>query len=80
MSLLQKSTLETKCSANVVKGMSLFSSSGGNSCYANFDDKHNDTGWIVDTRATHHTYFDLNRLAIALKLNLLVLIYLMGIL
>jgi hypothetical protein len=59
MSLLEKSNLETKCSANVVKGINLYSSSGGNSCYANFDNKHDDTGWIVDTGATHHTCFDM---------------------
>jgi len=59
MSLLEKSNLETKCSANVVKGINYSSFIGGSSCYANFDNKHADTGWIIDTRDTHHTCFDL---------------------
>jgi len=59
MSLLEKSNMKTKCSTNVVKGISYSSFNGGNSCYANFDNKHADTGWIIDTGATHHTCFDL---------------------
>jgi len=59
MSLLEKSNLVTKCSTNVVKGIIYSSFSGGNSCYANFDNNHADTGWIIDTGATHHTCFDL---------------------
>lgn len=59
MSLLEKSNMETKCYANVVKGISYSSFNGGNSCYANFDNKHDDTRWIIDTRATHHTSFEM---------------------
>ena len=43
----------------MVKGIRFSSSNGGNSCYANLDSKHADTGWIVDIGTTHHTCFDL---------------------
>jgi len=49
MSLLEKNNIETNCSENVVKGISHSSYSGGNSCYATFDNKHVDTRWIIDT-------------------------------
>lgn len=43
-----------------MKGRNSFSHIRGNSYLASFDSKHNDTGWIVDTKETHHTCYDLN--------------------
>ena len=60
MTLLEKSNLEVKCSANVVKGSNSISLFEGNSFLASFESKQKDRGWIVDTGATHHTCHDLN--------------------
>ena len=60
MSLLEKNNLEGKCSTNVVKGSSSFTHIGSNIAIANCGSKNSDNGWIVDTGATHHNFYDLN--------------------
>lgn len=60
IALLEKSNIEAKGSANVMKASSSIANIGGKFFTSNASCKFDDTSWIVDTGSTHHTCDDLS--------------------
>jgi len=59
IALLEKSNIEAKGSTNVMKASSSTANIAGKFFASNASCKFDDTSWIVDTGATHHTCHDL---------------------
>jgi len=59
IALLERSNIEAKGSANVMNASSSVANIGGKLFINNASCKFDDTRWIVDTGATHHTCHDL---------------------
>jgi len=60
ITLLERSNVEAKGSTNVMKASSSVANVGGKLFINNASCKFDDTSWIVDTCATHHTCHDLS--------------------
>lgn len=60
IALLEKSNIEAKGSANVMKASSSIANIGGKFFTSNASCKFDDTSWIVDIGSTHHTCDDLS--------------------
>jgi len=58
MALIDKNNIDAKGSANMMKAVSSVANIGGN--FYEHSKNYDDTSWIVDIGATHHTCYDIN--------------------